>query len=521
MSAQMRCPHYSVKRALMKRSRDTAWRVCAGVMVAVTLGGCPDDPEPYVPPVPENNEMRGDGVLGDPCEGTAACAAPMVCDRGSSRGYCRPPVCEVGCEELGGVCASVGGQPNLCWAECDGARDVQDGAKCIPSDATSAGLLAPADQIEQLVPFSNISESLGVVCESVSGPPSNMGPTRDFTFEVGASDSSFMVVNSIAGQGEFYPFELLSPDETAIDLVLDYRHHNARLGDMQQEHLVDFGRYGDVSIDWSLLFPYSRSREALVKPGTYTMRVATNDEDMCFYAIPHQGGTSIDLNFYFTNYGEFNAVHASDDDDFQSVIERVEAIYGQVGVKIGKRRYFNVPPEGRAYTVLRDFDDIKKLTALGNSPEPGRDGALSVDIFLVDTIAVPEGSLLGVSGGIPGPPGLHGNPGNGLVFGLDNLGINNKVVSHVMAHELGHYLGLRHTSEFVIGTDVEADFDAFLGVRDPLDDTVSCDDIMTLGLGCPDSGNLMFPAVPVTFNTTLIEMSEEQGNVIKANPLAK
>ena len=74
----------------------------------------------------------------------------------------------------------------------------------------------------------------------------------------------------------------------------------------------------------------------------------------------------------------------------------------------------------------------------------------------------------------------------------------------VLAHEVGHYIGLFHTTE------------SFGGGEDPLQDTPECprrdfpDD-------CPDLNNLMFPLAGIDHT----EVSMDQAFVIKANPLTK
>lgn len=111
-------------------------------------------------------------------------------------------------------------------------------------------------------------------------------------------------------------------------------------------------------------------------------------------------------------------------------------------------------------------------------------GALAVNIALIDRF-VGEYMLNGVTGGLPGPIALHGSSAAGIVastallerpFGIAQVGA-------VIAHELGHYLGLRHTSSFP------------LGGLDPLDDTPECPVLTYLSepLTCPDVDNMMFP----------------------------
>ncbi len=98
--------------------------------------------------------------------------------------------------------------------------------------------------------------------------------------------------------------------------------------------------------------------------------------------------------------------------------------------------------------VVDDLDrDLPTVFADGAALPPG------LPVFVVDRIGPPpagpaDAASLGAAGGIPGPVGLPGGPRSGIALALtpydpskpDPLGA-------VLAHELGHHLGLFHTSE--------------------------------------------------------------------------
>jgi hypothetical protein len=79
-------------------------------------------------------------------------------------------------------------------------------------------------------------------------------------------------------------------------------------------------------------------------------------------------------------------------------------------------------------------------------------------------------------------------------------------VGQVLAHEVGHYLGLFHTTEQG-------------GIsQDPLEDTPSCPSTQWDNPArCPDITNLMFPFAGNDHMT----LTRDQGDVIHANPLVK
>ena len=126
--------------------------------------------------------------------------------------------------------------------------------------------------------------------------------------------------------------------------------------------------------------------------------------------------------------------------------------------------------------------------------------------------------MLGISSGLPGPVGLHGTQASGVVASTELLGTQiqdpftgeivegTELTGLIVAHEIGHYLGLFHTSD--IGEEESE--------HDPLDDTPECT-LDQFPIDCPDLGNLMFPAaLPGNRGMTV-----DQAFVIRADPMTK
>ncbi|MEM1348241.1 MAG: M43 family zinc metalloprotease, partial [Myxococcota bacterium] len=147
------------------------------------------------------------------------------------------------------------------------------------------------------------------------------------------------------------------------------------------------------------------------------------------------------------------------------------------------------------------------LLATSEPPGDELDDVLSVNAFLVEDFNIPDmRGLLGVSGGIPGAAGLHGTNGSGLVFSTASLGTDNATLGQTFAHELGHFLGLRHTTEH-------------LGrAHDPITDTPECLS-PDFGYLCEDARNFMF-----AFSLgggEQIQSTPGQAYVLRRNPLVK
>ena len=135
------------------------------------------------------------------------------------------------------------------------------------------------------------------------------------------------------------------------------------------------------------------------------------------------------------------------------------------------------------------FDFLDPTTAeLVNMGE-----AEAVNLFFLDSFSGPNGgAILGVAGGIPGTQGItssfNGVLTNALALHGGPTEFYTRNTAQISFHEMGHHLGLYHTTE--------GDF----SFNDVLDDTPNCeqaaDDDNDNGLAdideCPDASNPMF-----------------------------
>lgn len=469
--------------------------------------------------LPSEGDGPRSGEFGSRCDSDEDCNGVLECETSVQGGYCLSRDCD-SCDQDSTCGELTDTVSDVCLQACEDTLACRLGFVCRQTDDSSACVPSEASQPD--VSFETTSSVLGIHCDSRPVGTSDLGTRYQIDFDVSADASSFVVVPFVE-RGQISPVAILGPNDLNIDLIDAYRHHNLRASEISLYDLRPIGTYATIAFDWPIHVPYAPQFADFVREGTYTINVTTDASPPCVYVVESGEGTRLDLNIHLVGI-DYRAATAAQDPDFVEVLEQVSALYGQAGIELGEVRFFDAPEEiEERYTIVRQFEDVKRLTAFSEAPGPTLDEHLSVDVFLVEDIVISGANVLGLSASVPGAPGMHGNAGNGLVFGTADLGFDNTFVALIMAHEIGHYLGLRHTTEIVhnLASDAAEEFARLVDTTDPFEDTPECSAITRQGRNCPDATNLMFPAAPDDGSGPDPILSDDQGTTLRLSPLVK
>lgn len=166
-----------------------------------------------------------------------------------------------------------------------------------------------------------------------------------------------------------------------------------------------------------------------VEGATGTLHIVTRRDDA--------GAGSIDLNIVVVGGADLTQ------QDLDESLARMDEVWtGGGGPSLGNVDLYEL--DGSSMLRYRDSNDLRRTDLSGGN-------AQAINLFFIDDYSDEPGTL-GEAGGIPGPLGLFGVDGAGVIVALDGHrsrsgDVDVTTMGETMAHEVGHQVGLFHTTE--------------------------------------------------------------------------
>ncbi len=323
------------------------------------------------------------------------------------------------------------------------------------------------------------------------------------SFEVPSNGISFMLGTFMDNNSGVGFFSLTDPDGTNI-LSLSSELYNYSSG--------RFGDYGFASV----LVPHTTSFST--KAGTWTFKNYLSDRvKLTLRTGSAPSFATITVQPYITGT-TWSA------NDIASALSVMSTIYSNNGITLIVKDTVTISDSQYA-TVSSSFINSTTSALISQGSED------TVNLFFVEDQPSSETAILGVSAGIPGSMSIASS-WNGVINYLtahakSDYTLYSQVLGETAAHEMGHWLGLFHTTE-AAGTSF-----------DPLSDTTQCPISRANEVDHYDNGtkvyaedcdgygadNLMFWTTWSTSSQaagkTQEKLSTEQQYIIKYSPIAR
>jgi Pregnancy-associated plasma protein-A len=185
--------------------------------------------------------------------------------------------------------------------------------------------------------------------------------------------------------------------------------------------------------------------------------------------------------------------------------ERLDLAFGMFhrlyGLARGDVRYHAVTSSARSIVGQSGVDDANTLASAVNARP-------AAQVVLTNRLSPDgdEGEISGISNCLPGAVGMPGTKCSAVIVSL-RAETPAWIDASTMVHELGHFVGLAHTTEFG-------------GSGDSLNDTAECTNTAKGSLAsCPDHDNLMFPSANLADDEPSITVSPTQRAIMLSSPI--
>ncbi|MCC6746622.1 MAG: hypothetical protein IT371_03125 [Deltaproteobacteria bacterium] len=424
------------------------------------------------------------------CEASASCGEGRLCLPSPVQGSAEKTlrfVCQKGTPGERFLDEACAGDAQCASGLCEGGRCTEACGTC-PEPGLCEQRTVTRSQLTVRAGLCRFSTS-GEVLE-LGAVPTPVGGSAPVTFEVSARHGAFILFGEDKQGLRVAVKRLVGPDGT---VVVDAENAAQSLARPSI----------DVSVG-TVLVPGTDHPKAQLRAGRYQATFATYDPAQPDKLAPVAGqlervavvlrprlldGGTVDLALHFAPSTGLKAATAESDPQVQQLLSRFDQLYRQLaGLALGEVSYGDLTA---AENEVSSGAQAQAICSKYSKPGPR---GLSVNLYLVGNLTFAGG----FAGGIPGAPGVFGGPGSGIVLKKQGTPQGTGTLA---AHEVGHFLGLWHTTESN-------------GASDPVSDTPSCP-TGTQIKDCPDYRNLMFPFFPTS---DPLSLTEGQVRILRASP---